>query len=58
MVRTAVVTALVIFATGAFLMRLLHIKSGSVAVAAGIILALLAIRMAAGPAEGLVEESH
>ena len=32
MVRTAVVTALVIFATGALLMRLLHITSGAVAV--------------------------
>jgi small neutral amino acid transporter SnatA (MarC family) len=46
MVRTAVVTALVIFATGALLMRLLHITSGAVAVAGGIILALLAIKMA------------
>ena len=58
MVRTAVVTALVIFATGALLMRLLHITSGAVAVAGGIILALLAIRMASGPGEGVVEEGH
>ena len=58
MVRTAVVTALVIFATGALLMRLLHITSGAVAVAGGMILALLAIRMASGPADGIVEESH
>jgi len=58
MVKTAVVTALVIFATGALLMRLLHITGGAVAVAGGIILALLAIRMASGPGEGVVEEGH
>jgi len=58
MVRTAVVTALVIFVTGALLMRLLHITSGAVAVAGGIILALLAVRMASGPGEGVVEEGH
>ena len=58
MVKTAVVTALVIFASGALLMRLLHITSGAVAVAGEIIFALLAIRMASGPAEGMVEESH
>ena len=58
MVRTAVVTALVIFAIGALLMRLLHITSGAVAVAGGIILALLAVRMASGPGEGVVEEGH
>ena len=51
MVLTAVVTALILFATGALLMRLLHITGGAVAVAGGIILALLAIRMAAGPTE-------
>ena len=48
-VLTAVVTALVLFAFGALLMRLLHITGGAVAVAGGIILALLAIKMAAGP---------
>ena len=58
MVRTAVVAALVIFATGALLMRLLHITGGAVAVAGGIILALLAIRMASGPGEGVVGEGH
>lgn len=58
MVRTAVVTALVIFATGAFLMRLLHITSGAVAVAGGIILTLLAVRMASGHGEDVVEEDH
>jgi small neutral amino acid transporter SnatA (MarC family) len=51
MVLTAVVTALILFATGALLMRLLHITGGAVAVAGGIILALLAIKMAAGPTE-------
>jgi multiple antibiotic resistance protein len=51
-------TALVIFATGALLMRLLHITSGAVAVAGGIILALLAIKMATGHAEDVVEEGH
>ena len=51
MVLTAVITALILFATGALLMRLLHITGGAVAVAGGIILALLAIKMAAGPTE-------
>lgn len=51
MVATAVATALILFATGALLMRLLHITGGAVAVAGGIILALIAIKMAAGPTE-------
>jgi small neutral amino acid transporter SnatA (MarC family) len=51
MVLTAVVTALILFAIGALLMRLLHITGGAVAIAGGIILALLAIKMAAGPTE-------
>ena len=51
MVLTALVTALVLFATGALLMRLLHITGGAVAVAGGIILALIAIKMASGPTE-------
>ena len=58
MVRTAVVTALVIFATGWLLMRLLHITGGAVAVAGGIILALLAVKMATGHGEDVVEEDH
>ena len=58
MVRTAVVTALVIFAIGALLMRLLHITSGAVAVAGGIILALLAVKMATGHGEDVVEEDR
>ncbi|TGQ08677.1 MULTISPECIES: MarC family protein [unclassified Mesorhizobium] len=51
MVLAALVTALILFATGALLMRLLHITGGAVAVAGGIILALLAIKMASGPTE-------
>lgn len=51
MVLTAVVTALILLATGALLMRLLHITGGAVAVAGGIILSLLAIKMASGPTE-------
>ncbi|MGO4137642.1 MarC family protein [Rhizobium brockwellii] len=51
MVMIAVVTALILFATGALLMRLLHITGGAVAVAGGIILALIAIKMASGPTE-------
>lgn len=57
MVKTAVITALIIFATGALLMRLLHITGGAVAVAGGIILGLLALKMAQGPAEEVVEEA-
>jgi multiple antibiotic resistance protein len=49
MVLTGLITALVLFATGALLMRLLHITGGAVAVAGGIVLALLALKMAAGP---------
>jgi small neutral amino acid transporter SnatA (MarC family) len=56
MVVTAVVTALVLFAFGALLMRLLHITGGAVAVAGGIILAILAINMVTGPEKKVVEE--
>lgn len=55
MVATAVVTALILFATGALLMRLLHITGGAVAVAGGIILAILAIGMVSGPGKEIVE---
>lgn len=51
MVITGTVTALILFATGAVLMRLLHITGGAVAIAGGIVLALLALKMAAGPTE-------
>jgi small neutral amino acid transporter SnatA (MarC family) len=56
MVLTALVTALILFATGALLMRLLHITGGAVAIAGGIILALLAIKMASGPTEKYEED--
>lgn len=56
MVKTAIVAALVVFATGALLLKLLHITTGAVAVAGGIILGLLAIKMALDPAEEVVEE--
>jgi small neutral amino acid transporter SnatA (MarC family) len=56
MVTTAVVTALILFATGALLMRLLHITGGAVAVAGGIILAILAIGMVSGPGKEIAEE--
>ena len=48
MVKTAVVTALILFASGALLMRLLHISGGAVSVAGGIVLLILALKMASG----------
>ena len=57
MVVTAVITALIMFAFGALLMRLLHITGGAVAVAGGIILAILAIEMVHGPGKKPVEET-
>lgn len=56
MVLTAVVTALVLFAIGALLMRLLHITGGAVAVGGGIILAILAINMVSGPGKKVEQE--
>jgi len=50
-VLTACITALILFAFGSLLMRLLHITGGAVAVAGGIVLAILALKMAAGPTE-------
>jgi multiple antibiotic resistance protein len=58
MVVVAVITALVMFAFGALLMRLLHITGGAVAVAGGIILATLAIEMVHGPGKKIVEEAE
>jgi len=49
MVKTDVITAFVLFLTGALLMKLLHISSGGVAVAGGLVLVLLALKMASGP---------
>lgn len=57
MVTVALVTALVLFAFGGLLMRLLHITGGAVAVAGGIILAILAVKMVTGQGEKPVEES-
>jgi small neutral amino acid transporter SnatA (MarC family) len=51
MVFIALATALIIFAAGSVLMRLLHITGGAVAVAGGIVLALLALKMASGHIE-------
>jgi len=56
MVVIAVITALVLFALGGLLMRLLHITGGAVALAGGIILAILAINMVSGPGKKVVEE--
>jgi small neutral amino acid transporter SnatA (MarC family) len=56
MVTIAVVTALILFAFGALLMRLLHISGGAVAVAGGIILAILAIEMVSGHGKKVEEE--
>jgi multiple antibiotic resistance protein len=58
MVTTAVVAAVVVFVTGALLLRLLHITPGAVAVAGGVILALLALRMALGPGEEVVKKAE
>jgi multiple antibiotic resistance protein len=57
MVLIALITALVMFALGGLLLRLLHITSGAVAVAGGIILAFLAINMVVGHGEKTVEET-
>lgn len=55
MVVTAVITALVLLATGWLLMRLLHVSGGAVAVGGAIVLAILAIKMAAGPTKKVKE---
>ena len=55
MVATAVVTAIVLFATGWLLLRLLHLSGGAVAVGGAIVLAILAINMAAGPTKKVEE---
>lgn len=57
MVVTAVVTAIILFATGGLLMRLLHISGGAVAVGGAIILAILAINMVSGPGKKIEEET-
>jgi multiple antibiotic resistance protein len=55
MVITAVVAAVAVFISGGLLLRLLHITTGAVAVAGGIILALIAVKMALG-SEEVVED--
>ena len=57
MVKTAVVTALILFASGALLMRLLHISGGAVSVAGGIVLLILALKMASGVSDQKEEAS-
>lgn len=57
MVVTAIITAIVLFATGALLMRLLHISGGAVAVGGAIILAILAINMVSGPGKKIEEDA-
>lgn len=51
MVVIAVVTAVVLFATGWLLMRLLHITGGAMAVGGAIILLIFAIGMVSAPAK-------
>lgn len=58
MVKTAIITGLVLFAFGAVLMRLLHISSGSVSVAGGIVLLIMALRMLMRPGEPHESESE
>lgn len=57
MVSVALVTALMLFAFGGLLMRLLHITGGAVAVAGGVILAILAIKMVTGQEKTPEEDS-
>lgn len=56
MVKTAIIAALIVFASGALLLKLLHITPPAVAIAGGIILGLLAVKMALGPGEEVVDE--
>ena len=51
MVTIAVVTALILFLAGAFLMKLLHITGGAVSIGGGIVLMLLALKMTLRPEE-------
>jgi multiple antibiotic resistance protein len=56
MVRTALVTALVLVVIGWLLMHLLHFTSGAANVAGGIVLLLLALRMLVSPGKTDHEE--
>ena len=51
MVRTALVTALLLVALGWFLMRLLHFTPGAANVAGGIVLLLISLHMLVSPAK-------
>jgi multiple antibiotic resistance protein len=57
MVIVALGTALILFAFGGLLMRLLHITGGAVTLAGGVILAILAIKMVTGQEKKPEEES-
>jgi multiple antibiotic resistance protein len=52
MVKVAVFTALILFVVGALLMRLLHLSSGAVSIAGGIVLLILALKMVTSPGKG------
>ncbi|MCB1833305.1 MAG: MarC family protein [Geminicoccaceae bacterium] len=56
MVIVAVVTALILFATGWLLLRMFHISTGAVEIAGGLVLLRLALGMAAGPTDEVVRE--
>lgn len=55
MVTVAIVTALILFFAGAFLMKLLHITGGAVSIGGGIVLMLLALKMTLRPEHPPVE---
>ena len=57
MLTTAAVVALILVALGEFLSRLLHFSTGSLSVAGGIILFLIAITMVRGSAEPAANEA-
>jgi small neutral amino acid transporter SnatA (MarC family) len=56
MVLIATVTSLVLFALGAFLLRLLHISGAAIAVAGGIVLAYLGVAMVTKVSTSKAEE--
>jgi len=56
MVIVAVVTALILFATGWLLLRMFHISAGAVEIAGGLVLMRLALGMAVGPTSEVVRE--
>ena len=55
MVKIAVITALILFLAGAFLMKLLHLTGGAVSIGGGIVLMLLALKMTLRPEDPPVE---